>query len=659
MKSRLAIIGLLFVTLISGLALVSAIEPPPSGNPVAPALFLAIAVLTVFRPADGLLVLAGSIALGDVVGGLLGSRLRIAEGLVLAVLLGWSLRRAVSLVRGRRPNRPGLLELSALLMAVIVLASVFEGLAVRQVLTDRFGVFCRDLVREFLYSYLLPQREWSPLAGAVAAASMVEGLALMLVTAWACSGLPALRRRLAAMLAAGAAGAAVLSLARLFSFALRSGDPAALLAPLTTGLRVTWHVPDLNAAGSHFAMVIPVALGQAVAARGLERAAWYSLSLMLAAGLALSGSRTALAALVAALLIWAAWGAKRSVIPRAGTLGIAALALIAAVWLVSYAHHEASAAGPGALKIRWWFMRTSLAMWATAPLFGVGVGGYLPASPHFMPPELQSFYPREHAHNYFLEVAAELGIVGILAFVLVLGVALSGAASTARRRGAGTQGNKGAIHEMAGAICGIGAFLATCLAGHPFLVAPVAFSFWLLLGAHAAARRESNEALVAGLEGIGSGQRWQRALLLAGVSLVVLTLPLRAHRLHASIDMTSVAYGLSGWQTDGDGRAFRWVSNRATFFVDGSVSAVEFPLRAAPDAGVRHALEIDLSIDGGRARRLRLGDDFWYKVRLPLTRPAGRYHRIDLVVDAASGRGSESKGGPLVMLGRVRPVTDR
>lgn len=659
MRHRLASVGLVGVVLISGLALVSAIQPPLDGNLVAPALFVAIVALTVFRPADGLLVLAGGVALGEVVGGLLGSRLRIAEAFVLAVLFGWSLRRAAGLARGRRPGRPGLLELAALLMAIVALASVLEGLAVRQILTDRFGVFCRDLVEEFLDSYLLPRREWSPLAGAAAAASILEGLALLLVAAWACAGLPAMRRRLTAMLAAGAAGAAVLSLARLFSVALRSGDPAALLAPLSAGLRVTSHVADPNAAGSHFAMMIPVALGQAVAARGLTRVAWCSLSLVLAAGLLLSGSRTALAALAVALLIWAFWGATRSAIPPAATLGFAALALIAAGWFVSFEEHEAGAVGPGAVQIRWWFMRTSLAMWATAPLFGVGIGGYLPASPRFMPPELLFLYPREHAHNYFLEVAAELGIAGLLAFVLVLGVALTRAASVAPRLGAGSRGNKGAIHETAGAICGMGVFLATCLAGHPFLVPPVAFSFWLLLGAHAGGGSAPvTEIPLASERGIDVRQRWPRILLVAGLSLVAV-LPFRVHRLQASIDMRSVAYGLSEWQTDGDGRSFRWASSRASFFVDGSASVVEFPLRAAPDAGGARALEIDLSIDGRRARTLRLGDDFWYKVRLPVSRPASPYHRVDLVVDVASDRRSGSDDGPLVMLGEVRTVRDR
>ena len=51
-------------------------------------------------------------------------------------------------------------------------------------------------------------------------------------------------------------------------------------------------------------------------------------------------------------------------------------------------------------------------MFASAPIFGVGVGRYFERSPEFMPDEIRELYGAENAHNYFAQSFAELGIAG-------------------------------------------------------------------------------------------------------------------------------------------------------------------------------------------------------------------------------------------------------
>src|SRR5207253_205853 len=63
------------------------------------------------------------------------------------------------------------------------------------------------------------------------------------------------------------------------------------------------------------------------------------------------------------------------------------------------------------------FNQTSARMWASAPIFGVGVGRYHERSAQFMPDELRAIYPHENAHNYFVQQFAELGLVGGIAFL--------------------------------------------------------------------------------------------------------------------------------------------------------------------------------------------------------------------------------------------------
>ena len=67
------------------------------------------------------------------------------------------------------------------------------------------------------------------------------------------------------------------------------------------------------------------------------------------------------------------------------------------------------------------------------PLFGVGIGQYARWSGQFSSPELLAIYVSENAHNNFAQVAGELGLAGLTAFVALLIVCLRPARSTHRR----------------------------------------------------------------------------------------------------------------------------------------------------------------------------------------------------------------------------------
>ncbi len=61
-------------------------------------------------------------------------------------------------------------------------------------------------------------------------------------------------------------------------------------------------------------------------------------------------------------------------------------------------------------------------MFAAHPLLGVGIGNYADAYPAYHP---RGWYdPLQHAHNYYINIAAEAGIVGLLAYVLLMVSAL-------------------------------------------------------------------------------------------------------------------------------------------------------------------------------------------------------------------------------------------
>lgn len=61
-------------------------------------------------------------------------------------------------------------------------------------------------------------------------------------------------------------------------------------------------------------------------------------------------------------------------------------------------------------------------MFAAHPILGVGIGNYSVAYPQYHP---RGWYASlEHAHNYLINIAAEAGIVGLTAYVLLAGSAL-------------------------------------------------------------------------------------------------------------------------------------------------------------------------------------------------------------------------------------------
>lgn len=69
--------------------------------------------------------------------------------------------------------------------------------------------------------------------------------------------------------------------------------------------------------------------------------------------------------------------------------------------------------------------QSALAMWTDHPWLGVGIGNYEPVYPRYGLPLWP--LPLGHAHNYYLNIAAEAGVVGLATYLLLWGAALVGA----------------------------------------------------------------------------------------------------------------------------------------------------------------------------------------------------------------------------------------
>lgn len=69
--------------------------------------------------------------------------------------------------------------------------------------------------------------------------------------------------------------------------------------------------------------------------------------------------------------------------------------------------------------------QSALAMWTDHPWLGVGIGNYEPAYARYALPQWP--VALGHAHNYYLNIGAEAGLLGLAAYLLLWGAALAGA----------------------------------------------------------------------------------------------------------------------------------------------------------------------------------------------------------------------------------------
>ena len=595
---------------------------------VVPAALGLLVALSARRPGHGLVVLSALIPVSGWMGqGLDLPALRMAETLVLAVLagvlpgLGLDSRSGAA---GGSALPKGLWPLAFLLAAAAAASNVLEW-RLAQVGAPATFPGLAELVRSLSATYLY--RDTVPLQGLVDAALLIEGVALLLVVLECSRRQPELPRRLAVAALAGAACVALVNLSAVAARVASSSVPLEEVVWYIGGVgRPSGHVTDLNAAGSYFLLMALTGIGLTFA--GGRRLAYAGAPLSLAAGASfwLAGSRTAVAAALivcAGALTWRCRKPK-STRRRRIILGAAVLAAVALPIAVLWAYPGRGGLD-GALtsaRIRVDFVATSLRMWATDPLFGVGAGRYYGMSERFMGPFIQDL-GRENAHNNFLQIGAELGLVGFLGF---LGLLIAGARPV---RDALRFRDSPPEPLLAGASAGVAAYLVTCLAGHPLLTPETAYPFWIMTGAVVAlAQRRSAPSTVS-----------LRRCVATGVAISLFFVGTADPRVDAAVrDAAARRDARSGafaWEIEpGAGRRFRWIGPRAAFFIPGSEEVVPLPLRA-PHASRGRPVTVDVAVDGKHVARIPLFHGAWVELPLRLPVSGGWYgiHRVELGVD--------------------------
>ncbi len=584
------------------------------------AIVAAVAILALARPQVALLVVAASVPLGGVLGTLLDMPHGLTEPLVLAFLGGWLGREAIGPTTQLSQAVRRILT-PVILLATVVGASAAVGLAAQQPFVAYPLEFLRELV-SFLWSgYFADPNRFPALTAAL---RFLEGLGLFAAAVVLTQASAGLAMAVARVTVAGATGVAALSLNRLAEVVVRGGGTWQTLAHHLVTIRISVAFLDVNAAGSYFAMAAVLAVGLGIGA-SRRRWGWMVAASLLAAALWLTGSRAALfAVLIAgAGMLVVTYRARES--RRGKSLKVVTLValLLIGVAAIPFAVYDPDRAGMGlAMKIRWHLVRAALAMAASQPVFGVGIGGFKALSGGFFGPELLRYLPSENAHNYFLQVLAELGVAGFGPFVLILG-------GVGRHLWSGATG-KPINWAFLGGAGGLLAFVVTWLAGHPLLITEVSCAFWIFLGSCAGLAGVPRQP---GTVAPATASPWRPLLPAAFVMIVALTLPSRVTAALAGANLEGAAIGCSAWQSDETGGKFRWlVAQRAQFFVPADASGVRVPFRLAaadPDATVL----VTVYLDGRLTARMRLAAGTWRTFALVLPgQPDTRFHRVEVEV---------------------------
>ncbi len=570
-----------------------------------------VAALSFLRPPDGLVLLAALGPLGGLFSVMAGTSVSWTVPFMLAFVGGASAHR---LRDSSSPEHVPVLA-ACLFWVAVVVSSMATLIAVRQGPSEAPGQLTANFFNWLVHQYPMVPRSYPGVSAAFLAAGAGALFALASVL---CRRTVQLADKVTLALLVSVSVLGALSVNRLMELALARPPVLTSIVELHRRLRISAAVPDLNAAGALFLLLIPVAC-DLLWTRGRRLAAVLMLPCLFA-GLWLTGSRSALVMLPVGLAVLILIKTRSTTRVMSGiSLRVALLAgllCVTSLLVVFHPRAEAYRRVGKAVSIREDLVTTSFRMARAHPLFGVGIGNYQRSSPDFMPVRLTQYYRAENAHNQVLQVLGELGGVGLVAFVALLAAGLFPAARALWR------GDPPPL--LAGLAVGTGSFLIAALGMHPLLIPEVAMPFFLVGGL------TSGTATLG--RGIGDGTAarvWRLAA--AAAILCVVSVPLRVRWDLAHPDLRGLPLGLSEWKTSEDGRQYRSSVATATLFVPTQATRVRIPLRAR--GTLQLSVDVELSFDGGPPVAFSVPINAWRDLSVvlpPWHDSDSRFRRLDL-----------------------------
>ena len=364
--------------------------------------------------------------------------------------------------------------------------------------------------------------------------------------------------------------------------------------------RVASALDDVNSYGSY--LVLSLFMAVTVLADDRRWGARLLASLSIAATtwmLILAGSRIAFLAALGGGIAMAILAVPRRRWIVAAAAVVLTFTTVAGVWVLTPATEGNTPLGlvrnsTDPERVASYFALTRQAIWSATtraflghPLTGIGPGRlYVTLGDYYLPDDPGLRPPNEHAHNYFLQLAAETGAVGLIVFTWLLAAVLL----PALRDPTGGLAGRRVL-----AIAALG-YLATCVSGHALILSRQVVLFWSFLGLLAV----SSPAAEATRPFAAHAMRWS-SWGLVPIALVAVLLGPPSRPCPAGAAGIGVAYGLGFYAAESTAtETWRWMrdtgemrlcnSTGSTVSVDITVPAASFGRPRAVDAyvGARH-----------------------------------------------------------------------
>ncbi len=566
---------------------------------------LVVAALTAWRPGVGLLATIAALPLGVLIAP---APARGAELFAAAFGAAWLLPLWRPLCRSSWPRG---LVIPAALYAMALVASWLSlqvaaaaGISLTALVPHLFHAIPSD---HLVFSVPEPET-WVLL-------QTIAGIGLFLAAVGVTRDDPGFVRPLAWTIIGTAAALGVATLLDVVRQWSEAGYATSFLARYVSGERLALHLADMNAAGAWYALAAVATAAIAMLGPAYRTVALIALG-MTGVAIWFTGSRSAYLAVTAGALVLAV-GQRRWPLTQRHIAPIGTVLVVVLVGGAITSDWRATDTGTIAMsaRLRSQFLVTPVRRFASAPLFGVGVGRYFDRSPEFMSEELRKIYGNENAHNYFAQQFAEIGLVGGPIFIWLVGAILICGWKAVRGR---------AGPEHLGLYAGAVGYLTTCVTGHPLLVPEAALPFWVAVGATAAAASAEPSARAQSL------YTWvaaaTAAVLTGGIATAAFAYasappaPPREHGFHEAV-------------TD-EGATFRWMVRHAVTYVPNETGFLHLRVRAPQETRPDRPLILETSLAGRVADRREVPSDRWFTYDIPVRRAAsGPFQRVDLRVN--------------------------
>ncbi len=537
------------------------------------------------------------------------------------------------------------------LLVCLAVASVFTEYATQRIVFDSFAAFWVEL-RDHLSRYVFerPNVELSNML--VAASTYVDGLLVFLIIRWNI-GRAEVRPLLWTMAGAGVA----VALFGFYQAQTHLGLSPDWLINDPDIIRINSTYSDPNALASYFSLLIPLAIGLAAAEMDLRRRLlWAAGAVAMTIALVMTAGRAGMFGAIGGLAILAiaalrlrlheidAWAFVRRYYRPAFWLVTGASILLLCLFVIIGTALDIRHFDQHSYLYTWLYTfnlrqrpdliaKGRFSIWETAllmikdnPIFGIGVGRIFRLFAGYNRLAGGAFEDaRFSAHNTFLNVTAELGIVGLLTWLALL-IATFTAGWRAVKQAAVARDGAAAWLAL-GAFAGLCGYTLTMMTGDRLVLREDVVLF---------AAVSAVLVILGGRQSDHTARMTQKARLnvptlstLLAMAIVA-TIPLRAAAERQQVRLDRVFHGMYDVETQ-QNVPFRWTRDHAVFHTSAADASLSMDVRTL--APFTQAVEIQL--DGVTVDRLSLNDHAWHRVTYRLPQRATEthgYHRVDLIV---------------------------